>query len=311
MEGVPSATNQQFYCNIVRDKSVRRSLLQLSKQCEIKASDGVEAETSGHLTSIQQEVYRLFRRISDGASKEMSLHNAVELVAQEQEAAIDDDTILAGVNTGVYGIDSRVHGFHPGELVVLAADTSVGKSAMAMQWAIYAANEKKRVLVVSAEMTPKELGRRAVQSQAQIPGNKLKTGCMDEQHWNQLHWYRQESKKQQLHIVQSAPTVADIGLLARERASCWGGLDLIVIDYLQLMQGRITAERRDLEVSEISRALKALAKELNLPVIALSQLNRMLEQRTDKRPRLSDLRESGALEQDADVVAFIDRKSVV
>ena len=303
MEGVPSTTNQQFYCNIVRDKSVRRSLLQLSKQCEDKATDGAEDETSSHLTSIQQDIYQLFRRISGGASKEMSLHDAVELVAQEQEAAIDDETILAGVNTGVRGIDSCVHGFHPGELVVLAADTSVGKSAMAMQWAIHAANEGKRVLVVSAEMTPKELGQRAVQSQAQIPGNKLKTGCMDEQHWGQLNWYREESKKQQLHIVQSAPTVADIGLLARERASCWGGLDFIVIDYLQLMRATGHGDLRT-QVSEITRDTKALAMDMGVPIVLLSQFERG-GVKFNAMPTIHNLKESGSIEQDANIIILM------
>jgi replicative DNA helicase len=220
-------------------------------------------------------------------------------------------SLVTGVPTGFSQLDNLTSGFQNSDLIILAARPSMGKTALALNIARHAAVDANiPVAIFSLEMSKEQLSLRMLCSEARIDSARLRGGFFSMEDWHRLTDAAGVLSESPIYIDDSASlTAMEIRAKAR-RLKMDKNIGLIVIDYLQLMQGRVGAERRDLEISEISRALKALAKELQLPVLALSQLNRMLEQRTDKRPRLSDLRESGALEQDADVVAFIYRDEV-
>ena len=219
--------------------------------------------------------------------------------------------LVTGVPTGFSHLDNLTSGLQNSDLIILAARPSMGKTALALNIARNAAVEANiPVAIFSLEMSKEQLSLRMLCSEARIDSSRLRGGFFSMEDWHRLTDAAGVLSETPIYIDDSPSlTAMEIRAKAR-RLKMDKNIGLIVIDYLQLMQGRASAERRDLEISEISRSLKALAKELELPVLALSQLNRMLEQRTDKRPRLSDLRESGALEQDADVVAFIYRDEV-
>jgi replicative DNA helicase len=208
-------------------------------------------------------------------------------------------------------LDSLTSGLQNSDLIILAARPSMGKTALALNIARNAAIESNiPVAVFSLEMSKEQLSLRMLCSEARLDSSRLRGGFFSMDDWRRLTDAAGVLSESPIYI-DDTPNISAMEIRAKaRRLKMDKNIGLVVVDYLQLMQGRGTAERRDLEISEISRALKALAKELNLPVLALSQLNRMLEQRNDKRPRLSDLRESGALEQDADVVAFIYRDEI-
>jgi replicative DNA helicase len=220
-------------------------------------------------------------------------------------------SLVTGVPTGFTRLDNLTSGLQNSDLIILAARPSMGKTALALNIARNAAVDANiPVAIFSLEMSKEQLSLRMLCSEARIDSSRLRGGFFSMDDWHRLTDAAGILTESPIYIDDSPSlTAMEIRAKAR-RLKLDKNIGLIIIDYLQLMQGRSSAERRDLEISEISRGLKALAKELDLPVVALSQLNRMLEQRTDKRPRLSDLRESGALEQDADVVAFIYRDEV-
>jgi replicative DNA helicase len=220
-------------------------------------------------------------------------------------------SLVTGVPTGFNQLDNLTSGLQNSDLIILAARPSMGKTALALNIARNAAVDANvPVAVFSLEMSKEQLSLRMLCSEARIDSSRLRGGFFSMEDWHRLTDAAGTLSEAPIYIDDS-PSLSAMEIRAKaRRLKMDKNIGLIIIDYLQLMQGRSSAERRDLEISEISRGLKALAKELKLPVMALSQLNRMLEQRTDKRPRLSDLRESGALEQDADVVAFIYRDEV-
>jgi replicative DNA helicase len=220
-------------------------------------------------------------------------------------------SLVTGVPTGFNRLDFLTSGLQKSDLIILAARPSMGKTALALNIARNAAVDAGiSVAIFSLEMSKEQLSLRMLCSEARIDSSRLRGGFFSMEDWRRLTDAADILSESPIYIDDS-PSLSAMEIRAKaRRLKMDKNIGLIIIDYLQLMQARGTAERRDLEISEISRALKALAKELNLPVLAISQLNRMLEQRTDKRPRLSDLRESGALEQDADVVAFIYRDEV-
>jgi len=219
---------------------------------------------------------------------------------------------LSGLSTGYMKLDSITSGLQKSDLIILAARPSMGKTALALNIARNVAiEERKPVAVFSLEMSNEQLSMRLLTSEARIDSNRLRTGFISQEDWQNAT--DAAGILNELPIfIDDAPniTVMEIRAKARKLYQKHNEIGLIIIDYLQLMKPPFKSDRRDLEIAEISRALKALAKELNVPVVALSQLNRMLEQRADKRPMLSDLRESGALEQDADIVTFIYRDEV-
>jgi replicative DNA helicase len=215
------------------------------------------------------------------------------------------------VPTGFTQLDNLTSGLQNSDLIILAGRPSMGKTALALNIARNAAvDHGVPVAIFSLEMSKEQLSLRMLCAEASIDSSRLRSGFFSMEDWERVTEAAGVLSAAPIFIDDSASlSTMDVRAKAR-RLKMEKNIGLIIIDYLQLMQGRAGAERRDLEISEISRGMKALAKEISLPVIALSQLNRMLEQRTDKRPRLSDLRESGALEQDADVVAFIYRDEV-
>jgi replicative DNA helicase len=235
------------------------------------------------------------------------IEDNIDLLEERQ----GNKSLITGVTTGYTLLDHKTSGFQNSDLIILAARPGMGKTAFALNIARNAAMEAGvPVAIFSLEMSKEQLSMRMLSSEARLDSTRLRSGFISQEDWLRITEAASNLSNAPIFIDDSPVlTAMEIRAKAR-RLKLDKNVGLIIIDYIQLMQGRRSAERRELEISEISRALKALAKELNLPVVALSQLNRMLEQRSDKRPQLSDLRKSGALEQDADVVTFIYRDEV-
>ena len=303
-EGVPGVANVEYYARIVRDKAIRRGMLQIGGSCTIKANDGDMENTQSLLSGLQHDVYALSRRLSDGYTGESTFGGAVQEAIDLQKAAIEDPTILEGIKTGLQGIDSVTNGFKPGQLVVLAADTSAGKSAMALQWAVHAAINNQKVLVVSAEMSTLEMGQRIIQSQGRVHGGALQQGVRDEQDWKEINKLQETIRDVRGYIVETSPTVRDIAMLARERSSLWGGLDIIIVDYLQLMQSEDLKKSLREQISTTTRDLKTLAAELKVPIVLLSQFERG-GVKYNSMPTIHNLKESGSIEQDASIIILL------
>lgn len=308
VDAVPLAVNAQHYAKIVHDKAALRKLIAnanaIAKRCfkdEGDVDDVIDfAETSIFEISekkSQQSFYPLSKLI---------LKN-IETLEEKQ----GNRSLVTGVPMGFTLLDNLTSGLQNSDLIILAARPSMGKTALALNVARNAAVEANvPVAVFSLEMSKEQLSLRMLCAEARLDSSRLRGGFFSMEDWHRLTDSAGVLSESPIYI-DDTPNLTAMEIRAKaRRLKMDKNIGLVIIDYLQLMQGRGTAERRDLEISEISRALKALAKELNLPVLALSQLNRMLEQRNDKRPRLSDLRESGALEQDADVVAFIYRDEI-
>ena len=221
------------------------------------------------------------------------------------------DSALTGISSGFKDLDEMTSGLQASDLVVLAGRPSMGKTSLAINMAENAAvGEQKHVAIFSMEMPGEQLAMRMLSSLGRINGHKVRTGKLDDDDWPRLMSAMTMLSEAPIYI-DDTPGLSPMELRARSRRlKREHGLDLIIVDYLQLMQSGDSAENRATEISAITRAMKNLAKELNVPVIAMSQLNRSLEQRNDKRPIMSDLRESGAIEQDADVILFIYRDEV-
>lgn len=219
--------------------------------------------------------------------------------------------MVTGVPTGFTRLDNLISGLQKSELIILAARPSMGKTALALNIARNAAVDANvPIAMFSLEMSKEQLSMRLLCSEARIDSSRLRGGFFSMEDWRKLTDAAGVLSDTSI-FIDDTPDISAMEIRAKaRRLKMEKDIGLVIIDYLQLMKGRMSAERRDLEISEMSRSLKALAKELDVPVMALSQLNRMLEQRNDKQPRLSDLRESGALEQDADVVAFIYRDEI-
>ncbi|MGB5750288.1 MAG: replicative DNA helicase [Desulfobacterales bacterium] len=308
VDTVPSAVNAQHYAKIVHDKASLRRLIEkanaIVKRCfeeRGNADDIIDFAESAVFEISEKKSQQAFYPIS-----KLILGN-IETLEENQ----GNRSLVTGVPTGFSHLDNLTSGLQNSDLIILAARPSMGKTALALNIARNAAVDANiPVAIFSLEMSKEQLSLRMLCSEARIDSSRLRGGFFSMEDWHRLTDAAGILSETPIYIDDSPSlTAMEIRAKAR-RLKMDKNIGLIVIDYLQLMQGRASAERRDLEISEISRSLKALAKELELPVLALSQLNRMLEQRTDKRPRLSDLRESGALEQDADVVAFIYRDEV-
>jgi replicative DNA helicase len=308
VDTVPLAVNAQHYAKIVHDKASLRRLIEKSnaivKRCYEERGNADEV-----IDFAEAAVFEITENKSQQAFYPLSkiILGNIETLEEKQ----GNRSLVTGVTTGFSHLDNLTSGLQNSDLIILAARPSMGKTALALNIARNAAVEANiPVAIFSLEMSKEQLSLRMLCSEARIDSSRLRSGFFSMEDWHRLTDAAGLLSESPIYIDDSASlTAMDIRAKAR-RLKMDKNIGLIIIDYLQLMQGRAGAERRDLEISEISRAMKALAKELSLPVLALSQLNRMLEQRTDKRPRLSDLRESGALEQDADVVAFIYRDEV-
>jgi len=311
-QSVPSAANLRRYAEIVRERSILRKLIAASDEIATSAFNPQGRAVSQILDEAESKVFKIGE---EGARQRQGFQSIDKLVValldrvnELHEHGADEVT---GVRTGFYDLDRMTAGLQKGDLIVLAARPSMGKTALALNIAEHAAvQEGLPVLVFSMEMGASQLALRMVGSIGRIDQQRLRTGKLHESEWEQLADAVDRLGRTQIYIDETpALNSAELRARARRMARQFGGtLGLIVVDYLQLMSGSATSdENRATEIGEISRGLKALAKELQCPVMALSQLNRSVEQRNDKRPMMSDLRESGAIEQDADVIMFIYR----
>ena len=307
-DAIPSAIHVDVYARIIREKSILRRLI--NRATEI-ASKGYSF--AGDAEDLLDEAEKSIFEISE--DKINPLVYPLSLVIKETipvlEHLYDRKESVTGVPSGFTQLDKLTSGFQNSDLVIIAGRPSMGKTALALNIARNAAvDHEVPVVVFSLEMSRQQLAIRMICSEARVDSNKVRTGFIGEQEWPKLTAAAGNLSEAPIFIDDS-PTLSVLQLRAKaRRLKSERGLGLVVVDYLQLMKGREGSERREQEISEISRSLKALAKELNLPVIALSQLNRRPEGRDDKKPVLADLRESGAIEQDADVICFIFREEM-
>ena len=307
---VPSASNIRRYAEIVRDRSLLRKLVSASDEIATNAFNPKGRPVADIVDESEQKIFNIGeqgKRNNQGFQAMDSL--VVKLLDRVQEMA-DNPNDVTGVPTGFYDLDRMTAGFQAGDLIVLAARPSMGKTALAINIAEHVAlNEGLPVAVFSMEMGAAQLAVRIVGSIGRIDQGHLRTGKLTDDEWPRLSEAIEKLRTISLHIDESAGlTSSELRANARRLSRQCGQLGLIVVDYLQLMSGSSSdGENRATELGEISRGLKMLARELKCPMIALSQLNRSVEQRPDKRPMMSDLRESGAIEQDADIIMFIYR----
>jgi len=308
---VPSASNIRRYAEIVRERSILRKLVSASDEIATAAFNPKGKQVDKILDEAEQKIFNIGEegsRMKQGFQSMDTL--VVELLDRVQEMA-DNPNDITGVPTGFHDLDKMTSGLQPGDLVVLAARPSMGKTAFAINIAEHVAlNEGLPVAVFSMEMGASQLAVRIVGSIGRVDQGHLRTGKLTDEEWPRLTEAIERLRTVSLHIDETPGlTPSELRANSRRLARQCGKLGLIVVDYLQLMSGSSGSDgdNRATELGEISRGLKMLAKELQCPVIALSQLNRGVEQRTDKRPMMSDLRESGAIEQDADIIMFIYR----
>ncbi len=304
----PSAANIVAYADIVREKSVLRQLIDAGTEI---AGDAFQPEGRGSqelLESAEQKVFHIAEAGARGRKGFVPVRKAVQDAFQILHQRYENKDAVTGIATGFTDLDGMTAGLQPSDLIIVAARPAMGKTALALNIAETAAlRGKKAVAVFSMEMSASQLAFRLISSLGRINQQHLRTGDLAEEEWPRVTSAISMLTEAKI-FIDDTPALSPGDLRARaRRLKREHDLGLIVIDYLQLMQVPGNKENRATEISEISRGLKALAKELDIPVIALSQLNRSLEQRTDKRPLMADLRESGAIEQDADVILFIYR----
>ena len=303
---VPTAANAGYYAGIVAEKAVLRRLVEAGTRI-VQMGYASEGEVTDLVNNAQAEIYG----VTGGVESEdyVPLVEAIDTAVDEIEKLRGGNGEMAGVPTGFSELDDLTNGLHAGQLIIVAARPGLGKSTLALDFARSATikNDQPAILF-SLEMGRSEIAMRLLAAEASIPMHLLRKGNMEQRDWDKLANVRGQIADAPLYIDDS-PNMTLVEIRAKcRRLSQRVGLKMVVIDYLQLMTSGKKVESRQQEVSEFSRALKLLAKELNVPVIALSQLNRGPEQRADKKPALADLRESGSLEQDADIVILLHRE---
>jgi replicative DNA helicase len=306
---VPSASNIRRYAEIVRERSILRKLVSAADEIATQAFNPQGKQVDKILDEAEQKIFNIGEegtRMKQGFQSMDAL--VVELLDRVTEMA-ENPNDITGVRTGFHDFDKMTSGLQPGDMIVLAARPSMGKTSLAINIAEHVAlNEGLPVAVFSMEMGASQLAVRIVGSIGRIDQGHLRTGKLSDEEWPRLTEAIEKLRTVSLHIDETPGlSTSELRANARRLARQYGRLGLIVVDYLQLMSTSMGDENRATAVGEISRGLKMLAKELKCPVIALSQLSRGVESRTDKRPMMSDLRESGAIEQDADIIMFIYR----
>ncbi|MBX3623193.1 MAG: replicative DNA helicase [Rhizobacter sp.] len=311
-QSVPSAANLRRYAEIVRERAVLRKLVAASDEIATAAFNPQGRPVPQILDEAESKIFKIGEEGSRSRQGFISMDTlVVQLIDRVNELHENGAEEVTGVRTGFYDMDRMTAGLQPGDLIVLAARPSMGKTAFALNIAEHVAvSEGLPVVVFSMEMGAAQLALRMVGSLGRIDQSHLRTGKLGDDEWGRLSEAVEKLQKAAVFIDEgSALSPSELRARARRQARQCGQLGLIVVDYLQLMSGSGggSEENRATVIGEISRGLKSLAKELKCPVIALSQLNRSVETRTDKRPMMSDLRESGAIEQDADVIMFIYR----
>ncbi len=305
IESVPSASNIDEYIQIIEQKAVLRRLIDSATDILTESYD-----TSNNLAEVLEEAEKKIFNVSKSL-RSTEFKPISEVLAKNQadlEKLASNKGDITGIPTGYYELDKITSGFHPHELIIIAARPGMGKTAIALNLVTnMAINAHKTVALFNMEMGAEQLTTRMISSVGQVEANKLKTGNLEHADWKRINEAISRLSNTKIFIDDTAGiTVGEIRSKCRRLAASPNGLDIVVIDYLTLIQGSSkNGANRQQEVADISRALKTMAMELDVPVIALSQLSRGIEQRTDKKPMLSDLRESGAIEQDADIVAFL------
>ncbi len=309
---VPTAANIKNHAFIIREKSVLRRLIHTATEIITQSYD--DTRTAVNVDELLDQAERSIFEITQKKIRDsfIALKDIVKGSFETIERLYERKEMVTGLPTGFADIDKLTSGFQPSDLIIVAGRPSMGKTAFCLNVAAHAAIDKeKSVAVFSLEMSKEQLVLRMLCSEARVDAHRLRTGYLSESDWPKLTLAAGRLSESPIFIDDTAAiSVLEMRAKAR-RLKAEHGLDLIIVDYLQLMRGRGGDDNREQEISNISRSLKALAKELHVPVIALSQLNRAVETRgKDKRPLLADLRESGAIEQDADVIFFIYRDEV-
>jgi len=315
-QNTPSALNIRRYAELVRERSVQRRLAQVATEIAENALSPTGKEVGQLLDEAESKIFQI---AESGARKDTGLLAISPVLAKVFERidhlhSQDNPSDITGVPTGFVDLDRMTAGLQPGDLVIVAGRPSMGKTAFALNIAEHVAlhpTVKMPVAIFSMEMSASQLAMRMLSSMAKVDQTKLRTGRLNDEEWGKLTDEIARLNEAKIHVDETAALNSlELRARARRMKREYGKLGLVVVDYLQLMSASSHGENRATEISEISRSLKALAKELDVPVIALSQLSRAVEQRNDRRPLMSDLRESGAIEQDADVILFIYREEV-
>ena len=310
-KNTPSAANIRAYAQVVSERSNLRSLIQAAQDI---AESGFSPE-GRNSTELIDEAERLIMQISEQGPKSggpQEVNPLLKKAIDRIDELFNSDGNITGLSTGYNDLDDKTSGLQPSDLVIVAGRPSMGKTSFAMNLVEHAVlNQEKPILVFSMEMPADQLIIRMLSSVGRIDQTRIRNGKLDNEDWPKLSAAATKLKDRPLYIDDTpALTPTEIRSRARRVMRDHGQIGMIMIDYMQLMQVAGSSEGRTAEISEISRSLKAIAKEFNCPMVALSQLNRALEQRPNKRPVNSDLRESGAIEQDADVIMFIYRDEV-
>jgi replicative DNA helicase len=315
-QNTPSALNIRRYAELVRERAVQRRLAQVATEI----AETALAPTGKDVGQLLDEAEsRIFQIAESGARKDQGLLGISPVLAKVFERidhlhSQDNPSDVTGVPSGFVDLDRKTAGLQPGDLIIVAGRPSMGKTAFALNIAEHVALHPSvglPVAIFSMEMSATQLAMRMLSSMARVDQTKLRTGRLDNEEWANLTDAIGRLNEARIHVDETAALNAlELRARARRMKREYGKLGLVMVDYLQLMSASSQGENRATEISEISRSLKALAKELDVPVIALSQLSRAVEQRNDRRPLMSDLRESGAIEQDADVILFIYREEV-
>ena len=313
-QNVPTAANIRHYANIVRERSILRQLAATATEIAESAFNPLGRNAKAVLDEAEAKVLHIAEQGSRGGQNFQKVGELLVNVVERIETLYnrDDPSDVTGVPTGFTDLDRKTAGLQEGDLIIIAGRPSMGKTSLALNIGEHVAlDTKKAVAVFSMEMGATQLALRMIGSVGRLDQHKLRTGRLAPDDWDKLSSALGRLNEAPI-LIDETPALNAIEVRSRARrvAKQYGNLGLVIVDYLQLMQASSQGENRATELSEISRSMKALAKELRVPVVALSQLNRSLEQRTDKRPVMSDLRESGALEQDADVILFIYRDEV-
>jgi replicative DNA helicase len=306
VDTVPSAANISYYSKIVKEKAILRKLIGAATEILNKSYD-----SSSDIDSVLDESEHTIFEISENKVKP-TFYPIKEIIKDSFktiESLYEKKALITGVSTGYKKVDEITSGFQNSDLIIIAGRPSMGKTALAINIAQYASIENETpVAIFSLEMSKEQLAFRLLASEARVDSQRLRKGFVGEVDWPKLTTAAGRLSEAPIYI-DDTPAISVLEMKAKaRRLKAEHGLGLVILDYLQLMRGR--GPSREQEISEISRSLKSLAKELEVPVVALSQLNRQVEARSDRRPQLADLRESGAIEQDADVIMFIYRDEV-